>query len=117
MRADLDKKLVFPEEIVMTQLRPDIVMWSRDSRQVALVELTVPWEDRAEVSHHLKREKYAELQAECVDRGWKTWVFPVEVGCRGFPAQSLWNMFRTMGVTGKHRSAAVGRISEAAEKA
>ena len=117
MRADLNQKLVFPQEIVTTQLRPYIVLWSEDTRQVALVELTVPWEERVEISHHLKREKYAELQAECVEKGWKTWVFPVEVGCRGFPAQSLWNMFRTLGVTGKLRSTAVAKAGDAAKKA
>jgi hypothetical protein len=27
---------------------------------------------------------------------WKTWVLPVEIGCRGFPTCSLWSMFRPM---------------------
>jgi hypothetical protein len=64
MRADLNKKLVFPKDIITTSLHSDIVLWSPDSKQVAMVELTVPWEERVEASHHLKRDKYSELQAE-----------------------------------------------------
>jgi hypothetical protein len=52
-----------------------------------------------------------------LEKGWRTWVFPVEVGCQGFLAQSVWNMLQMMGVTGISRSSAVIRIGEAAEKA
>ena len=82
-----------------------------------MVELTVPWEERVEEAHQLKKDKYADLQAECAERGWKTWVFAVEVGCRGFPAQSLWGALRALGLTGQSRSAAVRKAAEAAERA
>ena len=59
----LNRKLVFLEEIVMTQLRPDIVLRPRVTRQFVMVELKVPWEDRTEISHYLKRQRYTELQA------------------------------------------------------
>ena len=117
MRADLDGKLVFPQEIVTTQLRPDIVLWAKDSKQLAMVELTVPWEERVEEAYHLKRDKYTDLQASCIEKGWKTWVLPVEIGCRGFPSRSLWSMFRTLGVNGKTRKAIIRRMSESAERA
>ncbi|KAH3898103.1 hypothetical protein DPMN_022302 [Dreissena polymorpha] len=26
----------------------------------------------------------------CKERGYTTWIFPVEIGCRGYPAQSVW---------------------------
>lgn len=45
MRVDLKKQLKFLEEIT---LKPDIVLWSRASKQVVLLELTVPWEERME---------------------------------------------------------------------
>jgi hypothetical protein len=41
MEVDLKKKLKFPEEITVTKLRPDIVLWSSASKQVVLLELTV----------------------------------------------------------------------------
>ena len=117
MKVDLDKKLVFSPEIVVTRLRPDIVLWSRESKKVVMIELTVPWEERMEEAHELKRSKYAELQAQCIEKGWQTWVLPVEVGCRGFPGKSVWNMFRVLGIGGSQRKKTIKKIGEAAEKA
>ncbi len=34
MRVDLGRQLKFPEEIVVTSLRPDIVLWSQATMQV-----------------------------------------------------------------------------------
>ena len=48
--------------------------------------------------------------------GLETWNFPVEVGCRGFPAQTVWRMFSALGITGKNRRAAVQKISQTAER-
>ncbi|XP_019639899.1 PREDICTED: uncharacterized protein LOC109481744 [Branchiostoma belcheri] len=46
LRVDLDRRLVFPEEISSTNLKPDVVLWSTQTKQIVLVELTVPWEER-----------------------------------------------------------------------
>ena len=43
---DLDDALIFPTEIAATLQRPDIVIFLRGLRQVILIELTVPLEDR-----------------------------------------------------------------------
>lgn len=40
MRVDLNRRLTFPFEIVATNLRPDLVLWSNSSR-IGIVELTV----------------------------------------------------------------------------
>ena len=55
MLVDLDKKLVFPPEIVTTSLRPDLVLWSTSQKAVFIVELTVPWE--AAVGEAFERKK------------------------------------------------------------
>ncbi len=81
---DLDKKLVFPPEIVATTLRPDMVLWSPTTKLAYVVELTVPWEDGVEEAYERKKNKYSDLAAEASQNGWKTSIFPVEVGCRGF---------------------------------
>ena len=117
MRVDLKHQLKFPEVVAETTLRPDIVIWSQSPKRVILVELTVPWEERVEEAFELKKLKYQELADVCRDRGWKTWVFPVEVGCRGFPAQSAWKMFGALGVKGRARKAAVHALAKAAERA
>ena len=115
MKVDLNSKLVFPE-IVQTNLRPDIVIWSSEQKSIVVIELTVPWEEGCEEAHERKSAKYEELMEMCRDRGWKTWLFPVEVGCRGFPAQSVWKTFSLLGIQGKERRTAIRRLQEQAEK-
>ena len=100
MAADLDKKLVFPS-VVPTTLRPDIVIWSEGEKAIILIELTVPWETRCDEAHERKSAKYAHLIEECKEKGWKSWLFPVEIGTRGFPAQSLWKLLTALGMGGK----------------
>ena len=116
MSADLQKRLRFPP-IVETQLRPDIVIWSEKEKKIAVVELTVPWEERCEASHELKKAKYEELLLECRRKGWSTWNLPVEIGCRGFPAPSMGKTLRILGIQGKARKKASRDIAEAAQRA
>jgi len=116
MRVDLGKNLVFPD-VVHTRLRPDIVIWSTIMKILIMVELTVPWEEAVDEAYERKMLKYQELADECRQKGWKTWVFPVEVGCRGFSAQSLWRMLGALGIRGKPRKDAVHTINKAAERA
>lgn len=51
------------------------------------------------------------------EKGWQVWLFPVEVDCRGFLAQSVWRMLTAIGWTRKGRKTAVRRMGEAAERA
>ncbi|XP_069134670.1 uncharacterized protein [Argopecten irradians] len=111
MRADIQQRMGFPAEVASTPLRPDVVLWSRSSKQVVLVELTVPWEDRMEEADERKQQKYQQLVEECQHRGWKTWCLPIEVGCRGFPGQSLWRALRLLGVTGADRRDLISAVS------
>ena len=82
-----------------------------------IIELTVPWEERCNEAHERKLSKYEDLLAEWRKQGWKTWNFNVEVGCRGFPAQTVWRMFSALGITRKNRRTAVQKISQTAERA
>lgn len=116
MSADLGRKPTFPP-VVQNTLRPDIVIWSGQAKKIILVELTVPWEEGCDEAHERKSLKYQDLIMECREKGWQAWLFPMEVGCRGFPAQSVWLVLTTLGVAGRDRKAAVRRIGEAAERA
>ena len=51
MVADLKPQMVFPEEICLTRLRPDIAIRSGTRRQVILGVLSVSWEDNMEEVH------------------------------------------------------------------
>ena len=41
LEVDIGKKMQFPD-IVPTNLRPDMVLWSTSSKKVVIIELTVP---------------------------------------------------------------------------
>lgn len=86
--ADIPLKTVpsggtIPADIIVTSAKPDLVVVSREERELHIYELTVPYETRLEFAHDLKAEKYAPLVQDLQDRGWKTKYFPIEVGSRG----------------------------------
>ena len=117
MQSDLGPTLRFPREIASTNLRPDIVLWSKQYRQVVWVELTVSWETRLQESHERKRAKYQPLADEVREKGWKVWNLPVEVGCRGFTGQSLCQAMGILGIVGRARRDLISNICNKAEEA
>ena len=94
-----------------------MVIWSEEAKKIMLIELTVPWEDGCGEASERKATKYQDLVYQCRYKGWQAWLFPVEVGCRGFPAQSVWNTLTALGISGRERKTAVRRLGEAAERA
>ncbi|RXN28661.1 reverse transcriptase [Labeo rohita] len=116
MKVDLRERLQFPP-VVQTTLRPDAVLWSEETKKIILIELTVPWEEGCEQAFERKSTKHQDLLQDCRGKGWQAWLFPVEVGCRGFPAQSVWRMLTAIGVMGRERKMTVRRMGEAAERA
>ncbi|KAI4871602.1 hypothetical protein NFI96_006464 [Prochilodus magdalenae] len=94
-----------------------MVLMSETTRQVVLLELTVPWEDRTEEAYERKRAKYEELASVCRSKGWRTWCDPIEVGCRGFAGQSLCRALKRLGIRGLHTRKAIEKITDAAERA
>ena len=63
-----------------------------------MVELTCPCEENFEVRHKEKEARYEGLAADCRKAGWRTYVFAVEVGARGYAADSLLTCLRRLGV-------------------
>ena len=108
-------RLVVPEYVAETAKRPDMLLISLTTKQVAVTELTVPREDRFEVAAELKTTKYTDIQSDSKRRGWKTTIFTVEVGCRGFAASSLRYLLKSVGVQGKERKTAIKKIEGIAE--
>jgi len=108
---------VVPTVFVHTAIvRPDIVMSSAKVEKIVIVELTVPWEVRCTQAYDRKNAKYEDLIQECRQARWKAWNYPVEVGCRGFPAPSLGNMFQDVGIVGQARKLAIKKALQSAEK-
>ena len=99
MVVDLKGRATFPTDIANTNQHPDIVIWSKTSKQAVIIEPTVPWEERIEEAHERKNTKYQEQVETCRENGWSTWCMPAEVGCGGFVGQSLWLAMGSLGVT------------------
>ncbi|KAI8522085.1 hypothetical protein Bbelb_018390 [Branchiostoma belcheri] len=98
MAVDLDKRLVFPRNICETTLRPDIVLWSSVQKTVLVIELTIPWEENIQAAYERKKLKYQELVQQCAENGWRSLLYPVEVGCRGFVGTSLTRLCRDLSI-------------------
>jgi hypothetical protein len=97
--SDLQSQLVFPTDIALTAQRPDLIIWSVTQRKVFVVELTVPFEENFDWAHQRKLEKYEDLREQCTRNGWTATVFPVEVGCRGFIANSTSAFLSNLGLS------------------
>ena len=72
---DLEGQLQFPIEAAVTSLRPDVVLFSRSSKTIVLLELTVPLEDNVHLAHDRKTTKYSALVTACEENGFKTHMF------------------------------------------
>ena len=97
--------------------KPDLVLVSSSTDAIILVELTVPWEDRLQYSNALKADKYADLSMDLEAKGYRTDLFPVEVGARGVVGRSTYAFLAKIGLSSRERKKAMTRMSEAAEAA
>ena len=116
LQVDLNKHIKIPD-ILQASLRPDLVVTSEKKKILGMMELTVPYEDRIEVSRELKKSKYQEIVNAGESKGWKVTLWSVEVGCRGFPAVSLVNYPRDIGFSGAERTKYLKLIGEIAVRA
>ena len=110
--VDLDKQLIFP--LVETLLRPDMVLLADKEKILVIIELTCPAEENIEARHCSKQEKYEELAQQCREAGWKTYLFAVEVGARGYAAQSVWTCWKKLGIPTKEIKITVKEVSNIA---
>ena len=116
IKADINGRLVFPQEVVVTNLRPDILIPSNSIKTIVLVELTVPWEEKVSERHEFKKSKYDHLAVEAGLKGWSVVNLPVEVGCRGFACKSLSHMWRKLGMSGSSLRKANSKTAREAER-
>ena len=89
---------VFPTYICATDERPDIVIWSKSSKRVIMLELTVPAEENVADAHNRKTIKYDALVSSCLAQGWHPVLLPFEIGCKGFVGFSLISCCKKLGM-------------------
>ena len=114
LRTDLDGNIKFPTQVADTNKRPDMILVSESTKRIGLIELTVPSEERIEVSGELKKAKYASLLEEGRTRGWNMHMWAIEVGCKGFPATSMASFLKDIGIAGGERNRQLKKIGEVA---
>lgn len=115
--ADLPGKGVYPELVRNCNVRPDIVVTSESSKRMVIIELTVPYETNMSGSHEYKNAKYQELVAQLHKKGFRTQLFAVEVGARGFAGASAYTLLQRLGLSKQKRNRCLRQLSEAAESA
>jgi Reverse transcriptase (RNA-dependent DNA polymerase) len=92
----------FPQEVCKTDKRVDAFILSRQ-KKICLVgpELTVPIEERIAIWNKEKTSKYGTMLVECSEPEWKTKLFVVEVGCRGYLPPNFNEAMHALGFTGR----------------
>ena len=73
----------FPQHIVATDLRPDIVWWDDSSKKILLIELTVCFESSFRQAAERKTAKYENVVSRAKLLGYSGKVITIEVGSRG----------------------------------
>ena len=111
---NVEGQLQFPIEAAVTSLRPDVELFSRSSKTIVLLELTVPREDNVHLAHDRRSSKYSALVKACEENGFKTHMFALEVGCLGYCPHSFLHCFEALGLP---KSAARQMRSEASKTA
>ena len=94
----------YPKVISNNGLRPDIVLFSKENSKVILAELAIPFESRLEQSHVYKTIKYEDLKKELEKEGYSVTVKAVEIGARGFVANTLYQFLGQIGINRRNRS-------------
>ena len=106
--ADLPDRREYPKAVRDTGMRPDIVVHSEGSKEMVMIELTVPYESRIEEQHRFKSEKYSDVAKKLKkDAGIRARVIAVEVGARGFATASAYDLCKQLGLKGQARARAV----------
>lgn len=90
--------MVFPPEIYATSLRPDIVIWSRRTTEVILIELTVCAEEGINAAQLRKEARYTELlEAINATKCWHATLATLEIGARGLVHSTTFRTFTDLG--------------------
>ena len=79
-----------------------------------VIELTVPFEENFDWAYQRKLENYEDLREQCVRNGWITNVFPIEVGCRSFIANSTSVFLTNLGLPPSDKRKYMDKIQDKA---
>ena len=111
-----ENKIVYPPEIYSTSQRPDIVIWSKQSKRVMNAELTCPAEEGIEAAQARKTRSYCDITDAARVRGWTAETVTIEAGARGFVARTLPHFLKRLGRCPKNINSDCKTISSIAAR-
>lgn len=71
MRLDIGRQFKFPEQIMQTQLRLDMIIYSTKTMQVIMLESTVTWDEDMNEAQERKFGKHLQIVWGYKGRGWR----------------------------------------------
>ena len=74
--------------LAVSTLRPDILLFSMSTKKVIIIELTCPCEENLSQWHEGKSQKCYPLCCSIRSNGCSVYFYAIEVGTRGFYAES-----------------------------
>ena len=89
--------LVIPSFIAVSQLKPDIVLYSISTKTDILLDLSCSCEENIEVWHYKKFEKCHPLSLAMVSNGWSVRLFLIEIGARGYCSATVKSCLMRLG--------------------
>lgn len=69
LSVDLKKQLRFSQHIVSTNLGSDILQVSESTKNIIMMEVTLPWQGRLGEAHEKKKTKYEHQVTNCGKQG------------------------------------------------
>ena len=72
-----------PVNVIVSKLKPDIVVHNKEDNSIHLIELTVPFETNIQKAHDRKSSKYENLVSDISDNGFTCDLTCFEIGSRG----------------------------------
>ena len=92
-----------PPDILVTQLRPDLVILNRQEKIISLLELTCSFERNSEAANLRKTLRYTSLKSDLENNGYRCLLVPFEVGSRGYVRKAsksnIFNIFLTFNIS------------------
>ena len=105
----------FPQHIVATDLRPDIVWWDNVSKKLRVVELTICFETSFENAAERKTIKYADIIARAQESGYNATLITLEVGSRGIISiDGFTQLSKELNIPQRHLTNLLVRLSRVA---
>ena len=103
-----------PHDIILTDLKPDLLIISRNAKILIIVEVTCPNDSNLEFWRKKKRDKYEKLR-RWMAYGWTCHVFSMEVSSRGFVlAKSFYELCGAFGIEGPKRKSFMNSLAKTA---